>query len=111
MILICRYQGREGLAPATYLEQQRDLSSRSLAEKGRASGVEIVGTLSDVSDLLNRESKGDREEEVEENANRMSYTTGPEGDTYTKVNKSRSLERGGSLKPPPRQNSIMVIVI
>ncbi|XP_041369237.1 SH3 and PX domain-containing protein 2B-like isoform X2 [Gigantopelta aegis] len=112
---LIRYQGQEGLAPATYLEQKKGVFSRSLAEKGRASGVEIIGTLSDISDLLNKDSKPDKEEgegegEWENETNmRMSYAIGPEGDTYTKVNhKSKSLERGGSLRPPPRQNSIVL---
>ena len=34
---------------------------------------------------------------------------GPKGDSYAAVVvKQRSLERGGSLRPPPRQNSVKV---
>ena len=37
------------------------------------------------------------------------HEVGPKGDSYAAVMvKHRSLERGGSLKPPPRQNSVKV---
>jgi len=56
-------------------------------EGARMSGVQIVGTLSDISELI----KG--------NPNKASAVKPLQ-------KKLRTLERGGSIRPPPRQNSI-----
>lgn len=64
----------------------------------RASGVEIVGRMSDVSDLLkesrNSESLGDSR-----------------GNVQHILKKQKSLERGGSLRPPPRLNSVTKVSV
>lgn len=64
----------------------------------RASGVQIVGKLEDISDLMQDEDGDDSWDDEPDPPPRpiRNYLS----------QKSRSLERGGSLRPPPRQNSI-----
>ncbi|KAJ8317011.1 hypothetical protein KUTeg_004915 [Tegillarca granosa] len=63
----------------------------------QASGVQVVSTLSDISDLL----KDDDQENTEGGDSVVSKKTLPHI-----LKKSHSLERGGSIRPPPRQNTI-----
>lgn len=64
----------------------------------RASGVQIVSKLEDISDLMQDEDGDDSWDDEPDPPPR------PIRNYLSK--KSRSLERGGSLRPPPRQNSI-----
>lgn len=141
---LVRYQGKDGIAPATYLKKSSDPHAINLVEKSRQSGVQIISNLAAVSNIMAGQSSprnstssprnsgflvdnahnsvpsvanirnsavsnmtaGEEEDEWDEEERDMVYEAGPKGDSYTKVIlKSRSLERGGSLKPPPRQNS------
>lgn len=63
----------------------------------QASGVQVVSTLSDISDLL----KDEDQENNEGGDMVVSKKTLPHI-----LKKSRSIERGGSIRPPPRQNTI-----
>ena len=123
-----RYQGQEGFAPATYLKKSNDPYAKSLIEKSRQSGVQIISNLAAVSNLIT--SSSPRNSGVfTSNSSPGNSTTTPataassgqgEGEDDEDVvtskpeplakmmMKQRSLERGGSLKPPPRQNSIKV---
>ncbi|XP_048744598.2 SH3 and PX domain-containing protein 2A-like isoform X3 [Ostrea edulis] len=89
-----RQNGKEGWAPATYMMKAEQAHMERVA---RASGVQIVGGLQDISDLM----QDDGEDSWDDEPDPPPRPTKP---YLTK--KSRSLERGGSIRPPPRQNSI-----
>lgn len=91
----CRQNGKEGWAPATYMMKAEKAHMERVA---RASGVQIVGKLEDISDLMQDEDGDDSWDDEPDPPPRpiRNYLS----------QKSRSLERGGSLRPPPRQNSI-----
>lgn len=95
---LIRYHGKEGWAPATYLMKAEKAHIQRTA---RQSGVQVVSTLSDISDIM---SKGDEEQAIGGMAD-IGGKVGPGGRKFRKQ-KSGSLERGGSIRPPPRQNSI-----
>lgn len=133
-----RYQGQVGVAPATYLKKSSDPYARSLVEKSRHSGVQIIGTLADVSNLMTHSSttphnagifstpaSGARNTAAKPLEDQAKVSKNPEKqeemdvvgkmqlqiDSHAQrqsqiVIKQRSLERGGNLKPPPRQNSV-----
>lgn len=90
-----RQNGKEGWAPATYMMKAEKAHMERVA---RASGVQIVGKLEDISDLMQDEDGDDSWDDEPDPPPRpiRNYLS----------QKSRSLERGGSLRPPPRQNSI-----
>ncbi|GFR77563.1 SH3 and PX domain-containing protein 2B [Elysia marginata] len=96
---LVRYQGREAYAPGTYLKKATTGQSHALVEKSRLSGVQIISSLQDVSTLLNQDKKNDSPLAATENSVRNNNRA-------SAVVKTKSLERGGSLIPPPRQNSI-----
>ncbi|KAL8562732.1 hypothetical protein ACOMHN_022608 [Nucella lapillus] len=124
-----RYDGSEGYAPATYLKKSTDPYAISLVEKSRQSGVQIIGNLADVSNLLTSASASPRNSAI------LSSSPTPRGKEKEEgegedglgeevkggfkrdsslakvVLKQRSLERGGSLEPPPRQNSVKQLVV
>ena len=89
-----RQNGQEGWAPATYMMKAEKAHMERVA---RASGVQIVGKLEDISDLM-QEDGDDSWDDEPDPPPRPSKP-------YLSI-KSRSLERGGSIRPPPRQNSI-----
>ncbi|XP_021374579.1 SH3 and PX domain-containing protein 2A-like isoform X2 [Mizuhopecten yessoensis] len=93
-----RYMGKEGWAPATYLMKAEKAHIQRTA---RQSGVQVVGTLSDISDIM---SKGNEDQAVGAMSG-VGSKLGP-GGRKLRRQKSGSLERGGSIRPPPRQNSI-----
>ncbi|XP_050398770.1 SH3 and PX domain-containing protein 2B [Patella vulgata] len=95
-----RHNGNEGFAPATYLMKTEDEFVKSLAHR-KSTDVQIIQNLADISNIMkNKDASDDDTDDVTEKS------TGPAGDTYTKIqHRSRSLERGGNIKPPPRQNS------
>ena len=62
----------------------------------RASGVQIVSRLSDVSDIMRENLKADSTSNSRSNVQHI-------------LKKQRSLERGGSLRPPPRLNSVQKV--
>ncbi|XP_033756490.1 SH3 and PX domain-containing protein 2A-like isoform X2 [Pecten maximus] len=93
-----RYLGKEGWAPATYLMKAEKAHIQRTA---RQSGVQVVGTLSDISDIMSKGEDGEAAGGTSEVGGRI----GPGGRKFRKQ-KSGSLERGGSIRPPPRQNSI-----
>ncbi|XP_060084602.1 SH3 and PX domain-containing protein 2A-like isoform X2 [Ylistrum balloti] len=95
---LVRYLGKEGWAPATYLMKAEKAHIQRTA---RQSGVQVVGTLSDISDIM---SRGEEEQAVG-GMSGAGGKTRPLGRKLRKQ-KSGSLERGGSIRPPPRQNSI-----
>ena len=89
-----------GLFPSTTpLESANADADTSPAFRGKeGGGVQAVG----------RQGEADVDEGDEKEKNVM-RKVGPKGDLYRAViMKQRSLERGGSLKPPPRQNSVKV---
>nr|XP_022287778.1 SH3 and PX domain-containing protein 2A-like isoform X3 [Crassostrea virginica] len=94
-----RQNGQEGWAPATYMMKAEKAHMERVA---RASGVQIVGKLEDISDLM-QEDGDDSWDDEPDPPPRPSKP-------YLSI-KSRSLERGGSIRPPPRQNSIKNIKI
>ncbi|XP_025095174.1 SH3 and PX domain-containing protein 2A-like isoform X2 [Pomacea canaliculata] len=136
-----RYQGQVGIAPATYLKKCSDPYARSLVEKSRHSGVQIIGTLADVSNLMTSSSttphnagifstpasgaKNTAAKPLEDQAKvSKNPETQEEMDVVGKMQlqkdshaqrqsqiviKQRSLERGGNLKPPPRQSSVQSV--
>lgn len=95
-----RQNGKEGWAPATYMMKAEKAHMERVA---RASGVQIVGKLEDISDLMQDEDGDDSWDDEPDPPPRpiRNYLS----------QKSRSLERGGSLRPPPRQNSIKNIKV
>ncbi|ESO90285.1 hypothetical protein LOTGIDRAFT_82338, partial [Lottia gigantea] len=95
---LVRHQGKEGFAPATYLNKTEDQFAVSLAKR-KSLDVEIITNLSDISNIM----KGDSPR----NSLASTETPKPVTEMYSKV-KSRSLERGGNIKPPPRQSMRMV---
>ncbi|XP_061171561.1 SH3 and PX domain-containing protein 2A-like isoform X2 [Saccostrea echinata] len=94
-----RQKGKEGWAPATYMMKAEKAHMERVA---RASGVQIVGGLQDISDLM--QDNGD--DSWDDEPDPPPHPTKP----YLSK-KSLSLERGGSIRPPPRQNSIKNIKI
>ncbi|KAL5021646.1 hypothetical protein ScPMuIL_000801 [Solemya velum] len=91
---LIRYKGQEGWAPATYLMEASLLYTQN---KAKQSGVEVVGNLKDISDLLN---PGD---------NKRNYRVDLDSallNQQIKKFKNSSLQRNGSTRPPPRQNTI-----
>ncbi|KAK3095649.1 hypothetical protein FSP39_017156 [Pinctada imbricata] len=86
-----RYQGKEGWAPATYLMKSEKVHMEQVAQ---ASGVQIVSQLSDISNLMKGEGHS------------ADGVTPPRPKAPMIRQKSKSLERGGSLRPPPRKGSI-----
>ena len=55
----CRYLGKEGWAPASYLKKAKDeLPAR---KKNLAGPVEIIGNIMEISNLLNKKASGDKE--------------------------------------------------
>lgn len=95
-----RQNGKEGWAPATYMMKAEKAHMERVA---RASGVQIVGKLEDISDLMQDEDGDDSWDDEPDPPPRpiRNYLS----------QKTRSLERGGSLRPPPRQNSIKNIKV
>ncbi|XP_071167390.1 SH3 and PX domain-containing protein 2B-like isoform X2 [Mytilus edulis] len=85
-----RSNGNEGIAPSTYLMKTEKAHIERVA---RASGVQIIGRMSDVSDLLQHSAHSES-------------VTDKKGSVQHILKKQRSLERGGSLRPPPRLNSV-----
>lgn len=58
-----RYLGKEGWAPASYLKKAKDdLPTR---KKNLAGPVEIIGSIMEISNLLNKKASGDKEAPVE----------------------------------------------
>lgn len=152
-----RYNGQEGLAPATYLMKSNDPYARDLVEKSKQSGVQIIHNLADISSIMttssNRNSaaisptvqrrsavissassrnsnalcpenfrnssepaafmKEAPQEHSTDNLGRELQTRllGSELKLSPSINvaaKKHSLERGGKIKPPPRQKSFPV---
>ncbi|KAK6185845.1 hypothetical protein SNE40_007991 [Patella caerulea] len=94
-----RHKGIEGFAPVTYLMKTEDEFVKSLAHR-KSTDVQIIQNLADISNIMKNKDASDDTEDVTDKP------TGPPRDMYTKIQqKSRSLERGGNIKPPPRQNS------
>ncbi|CAC5376723.1 SH3PXD2 [Mytilus coruscus] len=85
-----RSNGNEGIAPSTYLMKTEKAHIERVA---RASGVQIIGSMSDVSDLLQHSTNSEP-------------VADKRGSVQHILKKQRSLERGGSLRPPPRLNSV-----
>ncbi|XP_005098843.2 SH3 and PX domain-containing protein 2A isoform X2 [Aplysia californica] len=101
------YQGRVAYAPGTYLKKATNAQSKNLADQARLSGVQIISSLQDVSNLLNKEeTKASNSQSPSNNQASSDVVKKP---VASAVVKQRSLERGGSLNPPPRQNSITKI--
>ena len=63
----------------------------------RASGVQIIGRLSEVSDIMRHDNH--IQEPQRDNRKSVQHI----------LKKQKSLERGGSLRPPPRLNSIQKV--
>lgn len=98
---LVRYQGREAYAPGTYLKKATSGQTHALVEKSRLSGVQIISSLQDVSTLLNQDKKVQKDKPQLAAPNPVKSS----GSASAFV-KTKSLERGGSLIPPPRQNSV-----
>lgn len=57
--LPCRYLGKEGWAPASYLKKAKDdLPAR---KKNLAGPVEIIGNIMEISNLLNKKAAADKD--------------------------------------------------
>ncbi|KAI8777447.1 infPhox [Biomphalaria glabrata] len=99
---LVRYKGHEAYAPGTVLKKVSNPNTVSMVEKSQLSGVEIISSLHDVSNLLNQTSR------PESQGDRSSHWPGKESldQRASVIVKQRSLERGGNLMPPPRQNSV-----
>ncbi|GFN84112.1 Sh3 and px domain-containing protein 2b [Plakobranchus ocellatus] len=95
---LVRYMGREAYAPGTYLKKATSGQTHSLVEKSRLSGVQIISSLQDVSPLLTQSKKSD----IAPPAARSSLGN----KAAACFVKTKSMERGGSLMPPPRKNSV-----
>lgn len=85
-----RSNGQEGIAPSTYLIKTEKAHLERVA---RAAGVQIIGRLSDISDLLKHSANTETASASKSNVQHI-------------LKKQKSLERGGSLRPPPRLNSV-----
>ncbi|BFZ01506.1 hypothetical protein BsWGS_04545 [Bradybaena similaris] len=108
---LIRYKGKEAYAPGTYLKKATNMHIVSVVEKSRLSGVQIIGSLHDVSNLLNQGTKTGSEpvkpatQPQNRDAARVSSNAAKHSGALAVI-KQRSLERGGSLNPPPRHSSI-----
>ncbi|XP_067657383.1 SH3 and PX domain-containing protein 2A-like isoform X2 [Haliotis asinina] len=91
-----RHQSLEGWVPATYLCKLKNYD--------QVGEVEVKGTSSDINKSLQNEGRslanywkdGDAAEET---------SLSPSQGIFSKVKNTRSSEKGGSLRPPPRQDS------
>lgn len=98
--LYCRHQSEEGWVPASYLCK--------LNNNDPVGEVEIIGKLSNISKLIQTEdgislNDGHTAEVI---------SGGPkQGILKSEVKKTRSLKTGGSLRPPPRPNSVEVSML
>ncbi|XP_030058659.1 SH3 and PX domain-containing protein 2A isoform X2 [Microcaecilia unicolor] len=93
-----RYQGKEGWAPASYLQKAKDdLSSR---KKNLTGPVEIIGNIMEISNLLNRKSSGDKDTRAE-NEQEDAQVTKKEISLPILCNDSN----GNTMVPPEKQNS------
>lgn len=60
---LCRYQDKEGWAPASYLKKLKDdLSPRKKTVTGP---VEIIGNIMEISNLLNKKSPSEKDVQAE----------------------------------------------
>ncbi|XP_059177326.1 SH3 and PX domain-containing protein 2A-like [Physella acuta] len=104
---LVRYKGKEGYAPGTVLKKASNAYTVSLVEKSRMSGVEIISSLQDVSNLLNQNIKSETGKSGPAGRNSpQPDSKAAQSNRPSVVLKQRSLERGGSLVPPPRQSSV-----
>lgn len=59
LLMCCRYQGKEGWAPASYLKKLKDdLSPR---KKTLTGPVEIIGNIMEISNLLNKKAVSEKD--------------------------------------------------
>lgn len=108
---IVRYNGKEGYVPATYLMKSEAFSmKKQKVARTSVGGPEIVKTLHDISDLLKEEPKEEPEQksftihELSKILKEDKRGTAETDQVYECIEsvKSRSLKRGGSVRPPPR---------
>ncbi|KAH9499211.1 SH3 and PX domain-containing protein 2B [Bulinus truncatus] len=100
---LVRYSGKEGYAPGTVLKKVSSPRIVSMVEKSNLSGVEIISSLHDVSNLLNQNSKTEVQHDIKGSPKLAKEDLTKRASVIVK---QRSLERGGNLIPPPRKNSV-----